>query len=201
MYKRFILPLTVFISSYVPTAAQTPPLQLVPTEEHAAAVTTTVRIVPALMPTSLFRPSEDAGRSFAHFSYTFTRANELNQNLENLSPMHEVKTLFLTQSTLPLLQFWGGHLWLDGFTSTLNMQNVQLGPSAAGGLLDFRPQRQAYMVGPRSIELYGVNLSFHFGRNAQVGRPAPIWRSLARIVGSAPRSIDCHLFNWQPGRP
>jgi hypothetical protein len=189
MYKWFILPLTVFICSYMPTAAQTSPPQIVSTQERAAAVTTTVRTVPATVPTWSFRPLEDAGRSFEHFSYTFARANALNQDLESLSPMHEVKTLFLTQSTLPLLQFWGGHLWLDEFTSTLNMQNVQLGPSAAGGLLDFRSQRQAYMVGPRSIELYGVNLSFHFGSNSQVGRPAPIWRSMARIVASAPRSI------------
>ena len=201
IYKRFILPLTVFIGSYMPTAAQTRPPHIISTQERAAAVTITVRTVPAPVPALSFQSSEDARRSFAHFSYTLTRANELNQNLETLSPMHEVKTLFLTQSTLPLVQFWGGHLWLDGFTSTLNMQNVQLGPSAAGGLLDFRPQRQAYMVGPRSIELYGVNLSLHLGRNAQVERPAPIWRSVARIFASAPRSIDCQLFNRQSGRP
>jgi hypothetical protein len=182
MYKHFILPFTVFIGSYMPTtAAQTAPPPIVPTQQRAAAVTTTSRTVPAPVPTSSFRPSQDAGRYFEHFSYTFPRPKELNQNLESLSPIHEVKTLFLTQSTLPLLQFGGGHLWLDGFTSTLNMQNVQLGPSAAGGLLDFRPQ-QAYMVGPRSIQLYGVNLSFHFRRNAQVGRPGPIWQSVGGLL-------------------
>jgi hypothetical protein len=60
------------------------------------------------------------------------------------------------------------------------MQNVQLGPSGGGGLLDFRPPRQWYPGGPRSIGLYGVSLSFHFGRDAQIGRPTQIWQRLAR---------------------
>ena len=137
--------------------------------------------------TSLLLP-ENPGKSAAHFSYLFAGAYERDQGLEgleSLSPMREVKTLFLTQSSLPLVQLWGGRLRLDGFTSTLHMQNVQLGPSAGGGLLDFRPPRQSYPGGPRSIDLYGVSLSFHFGRDAQIGRPTQIWRCLARIVGAA----------------
>ena len=99
------------------------------------------------------------------------KAYERDQGLEglkSLSPMREVKTLFLTQSMLPLLQLWGGRLRLDGFTSR---QNVQLGPS----------ELQGHPGGPRSIGFRGVSLSFHFGRDAQIGRPAQIWQSLARI--------------------
>ena len=199
MYKRLILLLTLFVGSYMPTAAQTSPPPIVSTEENVAALTTKVRTVLAPLPIS--RPSENAGKFPAYFRYSLTRTYELDQNLDRLWPMKEAKTLFLTHSTLPLLQLWGGHLWLDGFTSTLNMQNVQLGPSAAGGLLDFRPQRQAYMVGPRSIELYGVNLTFHFGRNLQAECPAPVWRSLARLVGGAPHSIDDQLIDWRSGHP
>jgi hypothetical protein len=99
--------------------------------------------------------------------------------------MREVKTLFLTQSLLPLLDIWGGRLRLDGFTSSLNMQNVQLGPSAAGGLLDFRPPRQTYRSGPHSIGLNGVNLSFHFGRDAHLGRSFQIWQCPTRIFRGA----------------
>ena len=65
------------------------------------------------------------------------------------------------------------------------MQNVQLGPSAGGGLLDFRPPRQGYPGGPRSVGLYGANLSFHFGRDAQIGHPSQIWRCPAGIAGAA----------------
>jgi hypothetical protein len=126
---------------------------------------TTVQAVPAPSVAASFLRSEGPGKSAAHFSYPFVRAYEFDQSLANLSPMHEVKTLFLTQSSLPLMQVWGGHLRLDGFTSRIHTQNVQLGPSAAGRLQDFRPQRQVYSSGLRSVGLYGLSLSFHFGRD------------------------------------
>jgi hypothetical protein len=34
------------------------------------------------------------------------------------------------------------------------------------------------------VDLYGFSLSFHFGRDAQVGHPAQAWRCLSRIVGT-----------------
>jgi len=184
MHKRFILLLGVFLGSHVLTAAQRPTPQIVPTQDRIAPTITmvpTVRVpllaVPFLLPDNLGKPA-------AHFSYLFAGAYERDEGLDglrSLSPMHEVKTLILTQSLLPLAQLWGGRLRLDGFTSTLHMQNVELGPSAGGGL---RPQRQSYPGGPRSVDLYGVSLSFHFGRDVDVGRPAHAWRCLSRIVGT-----------------
>jgi hypothetical protein len=186
MHKRFILLLGVFLGSHVPTAAQTPAPQIVPAQERVAPITM-VRTVPAPLLASSFPLSESPGKSAAHFTYLFVRAYERDQGLEglkSLSPMREVKTLFLTQSMLPLVQLWGGRLRLDGFTSRLDMQNVQLGPSAGGGLLDFRPQRQGYPGGPRSFGLYGINLSFHFGRDAGTGRSTQAWRCLSPLVGT-----------------
>jgi hypothetical protein len=183
MHKRFILLLGVFLGSHVSTSAQTPAPQIVPAQERVAPIMTMVRRVPASMHAPSFAPSESPGKSVAHFSYLFMGAYERDQSLASLSPMREVRTLFLTQSSLPLVQLWGGRLQLDGFTSRLHMQNVQLGPSAAGGLLDFRPPRQGYLGGPRSVGLSGINLSFHFGQDAQIGRPIQIWRCLARIAG------------------
>ena len=183
MHKRFILLLSVFLGSRVLTAAQTPVPELVPAQELVASIVTAA---PAPLLAVSFLLPENPGKSAAHFSYLFAGAYERDQGLEglaSLSPMREVKTLFLTQSLLPLVQIWGGRLRLDGFTSTLRMQNVQLGPSAAGGLQDSRLLRQGYPGGPRSVDLYGVSLSFHFGRDAQIGRPAQIWQCLARIVG------------------
>jgi hypothetical protein len=186
MHKRFILLLGVFLGSRVLTAAQTPVPELVPAQELVASIVTAT---PAPLLAVSFLLPEKPGKSTAHFSYLFAGAyeHERDQGLEgfaSLSPMREVKTLFLTQSLLPLVQIWGGRLRLDGFTSTLHMQNVELGPSAAGGLQDSRLLRQGYPGGPRSVDLYGVSLSFHFGSDAQIGRPAQIWRCLARIVGS-----------------
>jgi hypothetical protein len=183
MHKRFILLLGVFLGSRVLTAAQMPAPELAPPQELVVSIVTAA---PAPLLAVSFLLPENPGKSAAHFSYLFAGAYERDQGLEglaSLSPMREVKTLFLTQSLLPLVQIWGGRLRLDGFISTLHMQNVELGPSAAGGLQDFRLLRQGYPGGPRSVDLYGVSLSFHFGRDAQIGRPAQIWQCLARIVG------------------
>ena len=122
-------------------------------------------------------PEKSATRSSYRFARAYERDPGLEGLVESLSPMHEVKTLILTQSLLPLVQLWGGRLRLDGFTSTLHMQSVQFGPSAAGGL---RLPQQNYAGGPRSMDLYGVSLSFHLGRDAQSGRPTQIWQWLAQ---------------------
>ena len=178
MHKRFILLIGVLLSSFVPTTAQIPVPAFVSTQELVAPIA-----VPAPLFAVSFHPPENP-----HFSYLLARAYEADQGLEGLerlSPMHEVKTLFLTQSLLPLVQLWGGRLRLDGFTSTLHMQNVQLGPSAGSGLQDSRLPRQSYPGAPRSVDLYGISLNFHFGRDAQIGRPTQIWRCLARIAGTA----------------
>ena len=67
------------------------------------------------------------GKSADHFSYAFAGSYETDRGLtglENLSQKRKVKTLFVTRSSLPLVNLWGGRLGLEGFTSTLNMQNV-----------------------------------------------------------------------------
>ena len=187
MHKPVIVLLcSMLLVSCVPMTAQTPAPQIVRAQERIAPVVATVPIVPAPSLADSFLLPKNPDKSAAHFSYVFARTYEHDQGLaglESLSPAHEVKTLFLRQSLLPLVQLWGGRLRLDGFTSTLRMQNVQLGLSAAGGLQDFRPARLGY-AGLRSIDLYGVSLSFHFGRDAQIGRPTQIWRCLARIAGA-----------------
>jgi hypothetical protein len=184
MHKRLILLLGVFLGSHVLTAAQRPTPQIVPTQNRVAPIVTMVPTVQVPLLTASFLLPDNPGKPPAHFSYPFAGAYEREQGLEglkSLSPMHEVKTLILTQSLVPLAQLWGGRLRLDGFTSTLHMQ---LGPSAGGGLQDFRPPRQSYPGGPRSVDLYGVSLSFHFGREAQAGHPIQAWRCLSRIVGT-----------------
>jgi hypothetical protein len=184
MLKRLILLIGVFLGSHVITA-QTPAPEFVSAQELVAPIVTAA-------PTSSLAASvllpEDLGKSAARFGHLFAGTYERDQSLkglDRLSPMHEVKTLFLTQSLLPLVQLWGGRLRLDGFTSTLHMQNAQLGPSAGGGLQDFRLPGQSYPEGPRSLDLYGISLSFHFGQDAQIGRPTKIWRCLAQIAGTA----------------
>ena len=190
MRKRLILLLCTLLGSYVPVTAQTPAPQIVSAQDGIAPIMGILRTLPAPSPAPSFPLSEIPGKSAARSTYVFARAYRDEQSLEGLEGLEclkrlwqvrEVNTLFLTRSTLPLVQLWGGRLRLDGFRSRVHMQNVQLGPSGGGGLLDFRPPRQWYPGGPRSIGLYGVSLSFHFGRDAQIGRPTQIWQRLARI--------------------
>jgi hypothetical protein len=184
MHKRFILLLGMFLGMRVPTAAQTPAPQIVPTQDRIARIVTVVPTVRVPLLAAPFLLPDNPGKPAAHSIYLFAGAYGGHpglDDLKSLSPMHEVKTLILTQSLLPLLQLWGGRLRLDGFASTLHMQSVQFGPSGAGGL---RLPQQNYAAGPRSMDLYGVSLSFHLGRDAQVGHPTQAWRSLSRIVAT-----------------
>jgi hypothetical protein len=184
MYKRFILLLGMFLGSHVPAAGQTPVAQIVLTQEHGAQIMTTPRtvLIPLLTPSFLL--SQDPGKFPAHFSVLFAGGYQRDPSLEHFSPMDEVKTLTLTQSSLPLVQLWGGRLQLGAFQSTLHIQNVQLGPLGYGGMEGFRPTRQSYPGGPLSVHLSGLSLSFHFGDDARTGRPPQVWRRLARIVGT-----------------
>jgi hypothetical protein len=179
MYKQFILLLAMVLCSSV-ASAQTLASQGIPAQEHSAPTGTMLRTVLFLRPTN-------PGKSTIHFSYpvrgSYGRGSGL-EDLESLSSMREVKTLFSTRSSLPLAHLWGGRLRLDGFTSTLDMQNVQLGPAGGGNLQDFRLRRQNYPGEPRSVTLAGVSLTFHFGRAARIGRPVQLWRCLARIVNA-----------------
>ena len=178
MYKRFFPLLVLFLGNLVPTAAQMPASQIVPRQDRIAPVDV-VSTAPLLVVSPLLPDNPE--KSATHFSYRFARAYERDPSLEglvkSLLPMHEVKTLILTQSLMPLVQLWGGRLRLDGFASTLHMQSVQFGPSGAGGL---RLPQQNYAAGPRSMDLYGVSLSLHFGRDAKIERPTPIWQWLAQ---------------------
>jgi hypothetical protein len=80
---------------------------------------------------------------------------------------------------LVVVQFWRGHLQLDGFDSTLHMQNVQLGPSSFGG----PPPRHDQAGAASSAGLDGISLGFRFGRDAQTGHQTQGWRCLAWFRG------------------
>lgn len=180
--------LGVLLGSCVPAMAQSPAVQLASMQEPLAPTAAMAQMAPAPLLPRAPLPPEKPGKYTGHFSYTLTRTHESQltlEDLETLSQMREVKTLFITKSSLPLLNLWGGRLRFDGFASTINTQNVQLGPSAAGGLEDFRPPRQASSIESRSSDRYGFSLSFHLGRGAQIGRPEQVWQSLARVFDAA----------------
>ena len=184
MFKRFILLLGMFLGSHVPVAGQTPVPQIVLAQKHGAQIMTMPRTVSIPLLTSSFLLSQDPGQSPAHFSFLFAGAYKRDHSLEDLSPMDEVKTLTLTQSSLPLVQLWGGRLQVGAFQSTMHSQNVQLGPSGYGGMDGFRPTRQGYPGGPLSVHFSGLSLSFHFGRNSRTRPAIQGWRRMTRFIGA-----------------
>jgi hypothetical protein len=186
-YKRLIVLAGIFFGSHARAAAQTPAPQLAVAQVRIVPIKTIPRTISGPLPAASVLIYQNAGKSPAHFSHLrlFARDYEPDRRTEGLPATEDVETLFFTRSSLQLVHLWSGRLRLDGFTGTLNMQNVQLGPSASGGLLDFRPRRETYPGGPRSVDLYGVSLSFHFGRDTRMGRSPQVWRFLARLVDGA----------------
>ena len=184
MYKRFIVLLGIFLGGHAPAAAQAPAVQIVLAHAYVAPAITMLRPVSAPLPTASFQLYQNPKKSPAYFDRVFAAAYERDDGIERLPPTETVTTLFFTRTSLSLLQLWSGRLRLDGVIGTLNMQNVQLGPSASGGLWDFRPPRQSYPGGPRSLDLYGVSVSYHFGRAARTGSPPHVWRCVSRFVAS-----------------
>jgi hypothetical protein len=180
IHKRSILLLGMFLGAPMLSAAQTSAPEPIAVAELVSPNIPASPTIPARFYVSSLPVSQNTGQYTA--SSLSTGAYEPVQSLSALSPMIEVKTLFLTQSRLPLMQLWHGRLHFDGFTSELHTQNVQLGPSGGGSLQDFHPARQRYPCEPRSVYLYGLSLSFHFGRTSQTARSTEIWRRFARIV-------------------
>jgi len=184
MYTRFIVLLGMFLGSHAPAAAQSAALQMVLAQHRVASTLTILPRASTTMPTASLPLHQNPVKSPARSSHFDLEAYERDHTMEGFPQTEEVKTLFFTQSSLQLGQLWSGRLRLEGFAGTLYMQNVQLGPSASGGLWDFRPPRERYLGGPRSVDLYGVSLSFRLGRGARTGPPTQVWHCLSRIVGA-----------------
>ena len=181
MYKQLILLVGMVLGGPLPTTAQTPAPQLIDAQGRITPIVTTA---PELSRGASFLPPENPGKPAAHFNYLLPSVYERDQHpegLESLAPIREIRSLSLTQSSPPSLQYWEGRSRYDG---TLHTQNVQLGPLSAAGPQDFVPAQQTFPGGPFSVAPYGVSLSYDFGRNAHMGHAAQIWRRLGRVVGA-----------------
>ncbi len=178
MYKRFIVLLGMILGSHAAVAQRSAPkiavAQELITPSKPMLGSAAVPLVSASPLVNL-----DAGRSPARFSLLFVGGYEVGHSLEGFPQPEQIKTLQFTQTSVPLIQLWGGRLQLDAFQSTFHIQNMQPG---AVGLV--RLPGQNYPGGPRSSQLSGISLSFQFGRGARGGRPSELWRDLTRIAGN-----------------
>jgi len=157
-----------------------------PAQKPVAPVGTVFRAESKTLLAPFFLLSQDRENTFAYTSlrYPGPYEHDLGLGLERLSPVTKLRTLILTQVSLPLVQLWDGKLELEAFQSTLRIQNVQLGALGYGGISDSRLPHQSFPGGSRSVHLSGVSLKFHFGRFERTRRPTQAWRYVPRMVAA-----------------
>ena len=80
-----------------------------------------------------------------------------------------VRSPFATESRFEVAQFRRGRLQLEAFKNSVHVENVELDPFGAGGL----PPSQDQAELATSVYSTGINLRFHFGRDAQTGTNHP----------------------------
>jgi len=156
----------------------------VPAQKPAAPVSTVFRAESKTLLAPSFLLSQDRENTFAYASLRYPGPYESDLGLERLSPVIKLKTLILTQVSLPLVQLWDGRLELSAFQSTLRTQNVQLGALGYAAMRDFPLPQQNFPGGLRAIHLTGLSLNFHFGRVEGTRRPTHAWRCVPRIVAA-----------------
>jgi hypothetical protein len=181
IHKRFILLLGMLMSSQA-AAGQISGLQIAPAQKPVAPVITVFRPDTKTLSAPSFLLSQDRENTLARISLRFSGRDERDQPLERLSPVIKVKTLILTQVSLPLVELWNGKVELSAFQSTLRTQNVQLGVLGYAAMRDFPLPQQNFPGGLRAIHLSGLSLNFHFGRVEGARRQTQAWRCVPRIV-------------------
>lgn len=165
-------------------AGQISALWIAPTQKPVGPV---VRVFSAESKTLLapsFLLSQDRENTFAHMSLRLSGLDEREQALVRLSQVTKVKTLILTQVSLPLFQLWGGKLELEAFQSTLRIQNVQFGALGFSVMPESGLSQQSFPGGSRSVHLSGISLNFNFGRVEETRRPTRVWKCVPRIVAA-----------------
>ncbi len=183
IHKRFILLLGMFMGSQAAAGEISAP-RIASAQKPIAPVITVFRAESKTLLAPSFLLSQDRENTLARISLRLSGLDERDQVLERLSPVIKVKTLILTQLSLPLVQLWDGKLELSAFQSTLRIQNVQFGALGYAAMPDFPLPQQNFPGGPRSIHLSGLSLNFHFGRVEGTRRPTQAWRCVPRIVAA-----------------
>ena len=187
IYKRpVLLLLLLFVSSHGSTAAQTSAERIVLTQQRVTPMIARFPIAFTPRRTGSYLLSGNPGKRNPHFSSLSPQAYERDFSLKDLSSsVNNVKTLILKQSSIPLIQLLSGRLQLNAFQSSFQIQSTPLNPFDNCG--NQRPflRRQPY---PRSlcpVDVFGISLSFHFGRDARIEHPVQGWRRLIRVAGTA----------------
>jgi hypothetical protein len=154
MRRRLILLFGVLLISNVPAEGQTSTTQVQLAETRPEPTMALLRAPPPPLPQSFFLPTQVPKKPLAQFTVRFNAGYKPDRSLASLSPVQVVKTPFMTESSVPIAEFWRGRVHLDGFQSTQNMANILLG----------RGSHMGEKV-PRGVTLSGISLRLRLGRN------------------------------------
>jgi hypothetical protein len=175
MRHQLLIAAGLLLSSCLPAEAQTLAGQLFVALETPEAA-------PMLAPASLTRyPSKVApaavllAKPVPNFTAGFIPRDTPARNVETVLPVEGFRTPYLKESSVVVFQFWRERLQLDGFESTLQTHNVQLGPPGTAGLL---PRASDQAAVGSTVSVTGIALVFRFGRDARRRHQAPLWRRL-----------------------
>src|ERR1700680_3654594 len=158
MQHQLILVVGVLLSSCLPGEAQTLATQVFLAEARPEPATMSVRAFPNHSPPNVSLASRLLRTPVAQVTVLVIPAYEPDRSQESRLLVEVVRTLFVTESRLVVIQFWRGRLRLDGFDGTLHMQNVQLGASGSGGPPPSHDQ--AGLASSGGLE--GISLGFCF---------------------------------------
>jgi hypothetical protein len=176
MQRQLILVAGLLLSGCVPAGAQKLATQVLLAQARPAPTTMLVSAlpIPFLPNAPLASGRENRLRRPQFFS---SPAYEPDHDPESRPLIEAIRTPFLTESHVVVVQFWRGHLQLEGIQGTLHMQNPHFGPPGSNPP---RSHDQAGLV--NSFGLDGIGVVFRFGRDAQTGRQPQVWRYLASIM-------------------
>jgi hypothetical protein len=148
--RLILLPLSL-LCSHASTAAQVPQTRIVLAQEHTAPILARLPTASSAVRAASFLLSKKHGNPTPQVS--FQLAGDEKFALKNVSlSLDHFRTSILTQSGMPLIEFFASRLQLDAFQNTFHVQNVQLSPFGNCGMQkSLRPQ-QVYSRSPvRSI--------------------------------------------------
>jgi hypothetical protein len=185
----FVAAAGLLLIACFPTEAQTPGSQFA-LEQTPSDLT--MILFPGRLPwlSPIVLPIQFFGKSFPRPTFLLDEAYKPDASLENLLLIESFRTPFLTESSLPVADLWQG-LKLVLFESTIHPRGLELGSPTSGiGFYYMRPATNDQAGAANSVGLSGISLRYSFGRDAERGRPVPIWRCVSWVMGDG---RGCHL--------
>src|SRR5713226_6183978 len=110
MQRQLILVVGVLLSSCLPAEAQTLTTQDFLPQARPEPTMAVFRAQPSHPLPTVLRSVQLSTKPVAHLSVLQFTAYSPDRSLESLSPVESNKTLFVSQSLLPVIQFWSGRL-------------------------------------------------------------------------------------------